>query len=421
MGSVRIWARLLGIESAVIEDVEFDDDMQALVVSVRPRKKAKNRCGHCGRRSPLYDHGSGRRRWRVLDLGTIECYLEADAPRVKCPEHGVVVAQVPWARHGAGHSRAFDDMVAWLAVHTSKSAVCQLMRIAWRTVGKIVTRVVADAREQADPFDGLRRIGIDEVSYKRGHRYLIVVVDHDSGRLIWAAPGRDHKVLGQFFQRLGKERCAKIVAVSADAADWIRKAVAKHCPNAALCIDPFHVVSWATDALDEVRREVWNAARKKGQKAIAAELKGARFALWKNPEDLTERQNAALANIQRTNARLYRAYLIKEQLRQVFHLPPTQALALLQDWLIWARRCRIQPFVELFTTITKRRAGIRAALELGLSNGRVESVNTKIRLITRVAFGFRSPEALITMAMLNLGGYCPPLPGRSPRTLARAA
>src|SRR5579875_1412769 len=154
MRSVRVWARLLGIERAVIEDVEFDDDTQALLVSVRPRKKAKNRCGRCGRRCPLYDRGSGRRRWRVLDLGTIECYLEADAPRVRCSEHGVVVAQVPWARHGAGHTYAFDDMAAWLAVHTSKSAVYQLMRIAWRTVGQIVARVVADAREQHDPFRG---------------------------------------------------------------------------------------------------------------------------------------------------------------------------------------------------------------------------------------------------------------------------
>jgi len=419
--SVRIWARLLGIERAVIEDVEFDERTQALVVSVRPRKKAKHRCGRCGRRCPLYDRGGGRRRWRALDLGTIESYLEADSPRVQCPEHGVVVAQVPWARHGAGHTYAFDDIVAWLAVHTSKSAVCQLMRIAWRTVGKIVTRVVADAREQADPFEGLRRIGIDEVSYKRGHRYLTVVVDHDTGRLVWAAPGHDYKTLSRFFELLGKERCAQIVAVSADGAEWIAKAVAAHCQNASLCLDPFHVVSWATDALDEVRREVWNAARKRGQKAIATELKGARFALWKNPEDLTERQKAALATIERTNRPLYRAYLLKEQLRQVFHLPPDQALALLERWLNWARRCRIKAFVDLAKTITTCRRDIRATLELGLSNGRVESVNTKIRLISRVAFGFRSPEALIALAMLHLGGYCPPLPGRAPRPVARAA
>lgn len=413
MRSVRIWARVLGVERAVIEDVNFEEETQALVVSVRPRKKAKRRCGLCGRRCPLYDHGDGRRRWRVLDLGTVCGYLEADAPRVRCPEHGVVVAQVPWARHGAGHTYAFDDMVAWLATHTSKSAVCQLMRISWRTVGRIVTRVVHAAQQQRDPFDGLRRIGIDEVSYKRGHRYLIVVVDHDSGHLVWAAPGRDKKTLQRFFDQLGPARCAQITDVSADGAAWIADAVSAACPHATFCIDPFHVVSWASDALDEVRREVWNNARRQGQKAVASELKGARFALWKNPEHLTDRQRATLADIARTNGPLYRAYLLKEQLRQVFHVPPDDAIPLLQHWLSWARRCRLQPFVDLARTIKAHLAGIQAAVSRGLSNGRVEAVNTKIRLLTRIAFGFRSPEALIALALLNLGGFCPPLPGRA--------
>ena len=156
-----------------------------------------------GLRSPGYDQGEGRRRWRVLDLGSIECYLESDSPRVSCPEHGPTVVQVPWARHGAGHSRAFDDQVAWLATHTSKSAVVALMRVAWKTVGSIVSRVVDDAGKACDPFDGLKRIGIDEISYRRGHKYITVVVDHDSGRLLWAAVGRDIKTLEKFFDLLG--------------------------------------------------------------------------------------------------------------------------------------------------------------------------------------------------------------------------
>lgn len=190
--------------------------------------------------------------------------------------------------------------------------------------------------------------------------------------------------------------------------------VAARCKNAELCLDPFHVVQWATKALDEVRREVWNAARRNGQKARARELKNARFALWKNPEDLTERQAAKLADIAATNQRLYRAYLLKEQLRQVFALKGAAGIALLDEWLKWARRCRIPSFVKLAKAITEHRAGIEAALTHGLSNARVESVNTKLRLLTRIAFGFRSPEALVALAMLDLGGLCPPLPGRAP-------
>ena len=413
MRSTMLWARLLGLVKAVVEDVAFDDDDGCVVVSVRPRKAAKRRCGRCGKHCPGYDQGEGRRRWRALDLGTIKAYLEADAPRVRCVEHGVVAAQVPWARHGAGHTYAFDDTAAWLVTHCSKSAVRDLLRIAWRTVGSIVTRVVADAEAATDRFADLRRIGIDEISYKRGHKYLTVVVDHDTGVLLWAHPGRDQKTLEKFFDRLGDDRCAKITLVSADAAEWIANVVAARCRNAELCLDPFHIVQWGSKALDEVRRDVWNAARKAGQKAVASDLKGARYALWKNPEDLTARQGAKLASIAKTNKNLYRAYLLKEQLRQVFALKGTAGIALLDRWLKWARRCRIPSFVKLAKSITVHRPGIEAALTHGLSNARVESVNTKLRLLTRIAFGFRSPDALVALAMLDLGGLCPPLPGRS--------
>jgi transposase len=349
-----------------------------------------------------------------LDLGAVQTWLEADAPRVACPEHGVVVASVPWARHGAGHTYRFDDLVAWLATHCSKTAVRELMRVAWRTVGSIVTRVVADARAATDPLDGLTRIGIDEISYKKGHKYLVVVVDHDTGNLVWAKAGRDKKTLEAFFETLGEARCDRIRLVSADGAEWIGAVVKDKCANATLCMDPFHVVQWCTDALDEVRRDVWNAARHGGMKALASDLKGARFALWKNPDDLSINQQAKLSWVQKTNGRLYRAYLLKEQLRQVFKLRGEGGIALLKAWLAWASRSKIPAFVELARSIRNHRAAIHAALTHGLSNARVESVNTKIRLLQRVAFGYRDPEALIAMAMLDLGGCCPPLPGRRP-------
>jgi transposase len=391
----------------------YDEQAGVVVVTARPRKHLQGRCGVCARRCPGFDQGEGRRRWRALDLGMLKAFVEADVPRVRCPEHGVVVVAVPWARHGARHTRGFDDTAAWLAVHTSKQAVSQLLRVAWETVGRVVTRVTADAEAACDRFDGLRRVGIDEISYKRGHKYLTVVVDHDAGRLVWAAPGRDAATLSRFFDALGPERCAKVRLVSADAAEWIALTVAARCPQAVLCADPFHVVKWATDALDEVRREVWNTARKGGEVALAGELKGARWALWKNPEDLTRRQRGKLAWIARVNGRLYRAYLLKEQLRLVFKLKGVRATVLLEAWLGWARRCRIPAFVKLAKTITAHRSSIQAALTEGLSNGLVESTNTKIRLLTRVAFGFRSPNALIALAMLSVGGLCPPLPERA--------
>jgi len=144
----------------------------------------------------------------------------------------------------------------------------------------------------------------------------------------------------------------------------------------------------------------------------ARDLKGARYALWKAPENLTDRQQAKLAWVAKVNHQLFRAYLLKEQLREVFALKGEAGKALLDRWLQWARRCRIPAFVELAQRIVKHRDAIHATLEHRLSNGLVESTNTKIRLLTRMAFGFKSPDAMIALAMLNLGGYCPPLPGR---------
>jgi len=411
--NATVWAGMFGVEkSTVIDGVEFDDESESIVVSVRPRKGAKQRCGQCQRRCPRYDHGEGRRRWRGPDLGLLRSFLEADAPRVSCPDHGVVVASVPWARHGARHTTVFEDTVVWMATRTSKSTLEVLLRIAWRTVGSIVTRVVAEGVAARDPLEGLSRIGIDEISYKKGHRYITIVVDHDTGRLVWAAPGRDRKTLAAFFTALGEKRCTAVTHVSADAAQWIAEEVAAHCPNAVRCADPFHIVAWAGDALDQVRRDTWNAARKGGMSVHARDLKGARYALWKNPENLTDRQRAKLAWVAKVNHQLFRGYLIKEQLREVFALKGEEGKRLLDSWLGWARRCRIPSFVELGRRISKHREAIDATLDHRLSNGLVESTNTKIRLLTRIAFGFKSPEAMIALAMLNLGGYCPPLPGR---------
>ncbi len=408
MRQKSVWKMLLGIERAVVEDVRVE--LETIVVSVRPKSKEKHRCGACGRRCPREDHGEGRRRWRALDLGTTFAFLEADAPRVYCKHHQVVVAQVPWARHDSRFTIAFEDQVSWLAVNTSKRAVAELMRVTWRTVGSICKRVADEAVASRDLLAGLKRIGIDDFSYRKGHRYLTVVIDHDTGRLVWAAPGRDRKTVEKFLDLLGTERCEQIELVSCDMAESIAGAVGDRCPNAIRCVDPFHVIQLATDALDEIRREVWNQARREGHTQEAKELKGARFALWKNERKLTERQRIKLAQIQQTNKPLYRAYLISQQLREIYRVPFDEAIKLLDAWLAWARRCRLPPFVKLARTITDQRPGIEAAIQHGLSNARTEQVNTQLRLITRRAYGFRTPEALIALAMLSLGGLCPLLP-----------
>ncbi|WGY00320.1 ISL3 family transposase [Nocardioides sp. QY071] len=434
MALVSLFRGLLGLEHTAIENARLDGGV--LVIDVRPMARQRGRCGHCRRPCPGYDAGAGRRRWRTLDHGATMTFLEADAPRVQCREHGVNVAHVPWAVHGAGHTHTFDAQAAWLAVRTSKSAVSELMRIAWRSVGSILDRVwqqidTTTGGPTGARLDGLRRIGIDEVSYRRGQLYLTVVVDHDTGHLVWAEPGRDRATLRRFFDDLGPERSVQITHVSADSASWIGEVVTERCPQAVQCADPFHVVKWANDALGTVRAAAWRearaagATRKNGREqgrqrrdstGAARQLREARYALWRNPEDLTDRQQQRLAWIAATHPRLWEAYRLKEGLRALFRMHGPDAIDAFREWLAWARASGIEEFAHLATRIEAIAARVEATLTHRLTNALVESVNTKIRLLTRIAFGFHTPRPLIALAMLSLGTHRPQLPGRTTHT-----
>jgi transposase len=278
MRKARIFGRLLGVQGMVVGDVRTELDVagdEVLVASVRVAAGLAGRCPTCRRRCPGYDAGVGVRRWRTLDTVVTRTFLEAAAPRVECPEHGVVVALVPWARPGAKCTYLLEDTCAWLAKNMALSAVAEFLRLSWRTVASIVARVVADLTGKTDQLDGLARIGIDEISYRKGHRYLTCVVDHDTGRLVWAHEGRNKETLRLFFQQLGAVRSAGLTHVSADGAEWIHSVVAEYAPQALICLDPFHVVAWGMKALDKVRHRTLAASGEKDRNA--------RWAVVKNP------------------------------------------------------------------------------------------------------------------------------------------
>ena len=414
MRAVRVWRSVLGVQHTVIEKVELEQqgEEEVLVATVRPTRSRQGRCGRCGIRAPRYDNGEGPRRWRSLDAGTTRVYLQAAAPRVSCPAHGVVVAAVPWARHGSRFTSAFEDTVAWLVCHAALSVLAVLLRVTWRSVAAVITRVVAQRSATTDRLTGLRRIGVDEISYRKGHRYLLVVVDHDTGRLVWADKGRDSATLRRFFDVLGKDRAALLTHICADGAEWIHTVAAERAPQALVCLDAFHVVAWAGAALDAVRRGLWNQLRRDGKTAQATALKNSRWALLKNPPDLTSDQRTTVAAIAKTNQPLYRTYLLKEQLREVFATKGATGRQLLAGWLSWATRSRIPEFAALAKTIKRFLPLIHNTLNHGLGNALSEATNTHLRLLTRRAYGYHSAEALIAMATLTRGGLCPPLPGR---------
>ncbi len=284
----------------------------------------------------------------------------------------------------------------------------RLLRVGWDTVGRIVERVVCDHLDESR-LDGLVLIGVDEISWRRGQRYLTSVADHDTGRIVWCAPGRNQATLQAFFDELGTERCAQIRAVSIDMSAGYERAI-RHNTGAEVCFDPFHVVRLGGEAVDQVRRDEWNA-HDRSHTETGKWVKGTRWSLLKAPERQSVRQLAKLGEVQRHNRRLYRAFPLKEELRLLYQLDdPALAPAHLDAWLRWAWRSKLDPFIALARTLRKHRDGILAAIRLGLTNGRLEGLNSKIRLISHRSYGFHSASALIALVYLCCGGIMINLP-----------
>lgn len=415
MLSRRLLTRALGVDAATVrvdgcELVDAD-----LLIRLRPRVAHRWRCPQCGQRRAGYDPGRWR-RWRGLDFGRTKVFIEARVPRVRCPEHGVLVAAVPWARHGARHTYAFEQVAAWCAVEMSATAATRLLRCSWRTIGVMVARVLSDLKgaSGSDGLDGLTRIGIDEISYRRGHKYVVVVVDHDRRRLVWARPGRDQATVEAFFDDLG-DRVQALTHISSDSAKWIARPIAARAAHVTHCADPFHIVRWAGEALDVIRRRIWNQVRTRVVRGRPATGHGkamnkALWALRKDPAGWTANQAASMAWIAATHPELHRAWQLKEALRAVFAASGPPALEALDQWLSWARRARLPEFLDLARRIDAHRDTIDATLLSGLTNALTESLNTKIRLITRRAYGFKNVNALIALAQLALGNHKPVLP-----------
>ena len=388
---------LLGLEGTRVLDVDFD--AEGLVVDVAPSLR-RARCSGCGAKAPGYDRDRGR-RWRHLDFAGMLVHLRYDTRRVDCESCGVKVEQLPWAETSAWFTRPFEDHVGYLAQRCDKTTVSSSMRVAWETVGSIIQRVVARHGDRC-ALDNLTNIGVDELSYRRHHEYITVVVDHARGRVVWAKPGKNADTLKAFFDELGAERCAKLEAVTIDMSGAYIKAVTECSPSAQIVFDRFHVQRLAQDAVDAVRRDEVRAA---GSDEEKKQLKGTRWSLLRSFWNLSSFDSHRLATLQRDNKRLYRAYLLKEALVGVLDCElEWTARRKLDEWVRWARRSRLEPFKRIAATIREHAEGILAYVRMGLSNGRTEGLNGKARTITRRSYGFHSAHGLIALLKLCCSG-----------------
>ena len=395
---------MLRLPGASVIGVSFGAEGVIVMVRLRRRRHICSGCGQLGG----HVHGRRRKRWRHLDLGANRCVIECELRRLWCRDCGARFEAVPWARPGSRYTRDFEDVVAWLAQQMAKTPIAGMLRIAWDTVGRIVERVVADQLDETR-LAGLVAIGVDEISYRRGQRYLTSVADHSTGAIVWCAPGRNAATLQAFFDQLGDRRDS-IRAVSIDMSGGYEKAIRDSIPDAEVCFDPFHVVRLAQRAVDQVRRDEWNA-HERSHTPKGRWIKGTRWSLLKAPAKQSIEQLALLAEVQQANRALYRAFLLKEELRVLYQLDhPALAPDHLDAWLAWASRSRLEPFVKLARSIRRHRDGILAAIRLGLNNGRLEGLNSRIPLISHRSFGFHSAAPLIALVYLCCSGIVIDLP-----------
>ena len=394
----------------ILSQVRHADDGS---IVVRARVRGRPRCSSCGIKRSIHQSPgdeSGLSRWRHLDLGCRRLYIEAALRRVDCPRCGSCpVEQVPWAPPKSRFTYHFEDVVTWLAQRMDKTASCELMGIDWRTVGRIIERVVSRRKDPVD-LTNLQAISVDEISYRKGHRYLTLVVDIEKGRVIWGKEGKSSETHGAFFDEIGEEVTAKIKHCAIDMGAAYIKAVEERLPNATLIFDRFHVQRLMSDAVDEVRREQWRATESGSEERKA--LKHSRYALLKNPWNLTPKQEGTLATLQTSNKAIYRAYLMKEAFADIFrHLFTVRtARKKFNEWISWASRSRLEPFVRAARTVKKHFRGILAYFETGYTTSMSEGFNNKARLATRRAYGFHSAEAFLAMIELTCPGIPIPLP-----------
>jgi transposase len=397
--ATTLLASLMGIKQVVVS--EFSEEHGTLVIWVRPSWHSP-RCSGCGRKdATVHDVHLGR-TWRHLDFGGVQVQLRYNLRRVACRKCGVVVERVPWNDDVVSRFTGdFEEQVAFMAQHSDKTTVVKTFAIAWRTVGTIIDRVVARLRPD-DPLAELTAIGVDELSYRKQHHYVTLVTDHDKRRIVWGKEGKDAGTLIAFLDELGEERCKKIKVVTMDMSGAFIKAVRLRLPHAQIVFDRFHVQQLVSAAVDETRRDEWR--RLKGTPE-AAGIKNLRWVLLKDQSDLTGEQSTTLAGLQNTNARLYRAYLLKESLAEIYERKQIHvAEKELKEWLSWAVRSRLPAVVRVAHTIKGYFDDILAYVRWKLTNGLSEGLNNKARLLTRRAYGFHSAQAVLAMIMLCCTG-----------------
>ena len=428
-------------EQSTMGGEKFEED--ALVFDIRPIKRMQCRCPICMKKchkNGYYHQNSSR--WRGKDLMGCRVWLSYRPQMITCPEHGTRNEYIPWADGNTRFTPDFNDLAAWLAGRMSRQDIALSLGINWRTVGNSI----AAAWQRAEPdvtqrLRELRRICVDETSYKIGHKYMTVVYDLDKYQVVWVHDHHGTEVFSEFCEQLTEQERAQIEVVAGDGARWIDTCVEKYFPNATRCVDPFHVTQWANEALDDVRKTAASKARAayrtlkkayeeqqvqlqegnemegqisleelKRAEELSKAVKGAKYALAHNPENRTATQEDTIQMIELSDPDLAQAYQMKEKLRVVLHTKDADgAVALLDEWIRECSESTWPKLRELAQKISRHRENILNSIRFGANSARSESTNTTIKSLIKMARGFWNFDNLVSLIYLKCSNIVIPV------------
>lgn len=383
----------LGIKDHRVVSTQLKNN--EITIELDAKKGRRLPCSVCGRRSRVKDRVRVR-RWRHVSLWGIPVFLSYQPRRVRCPEHGIRVEGIPWSMGKKPISFPLITVLAFWTRLLPWDQVARLFGVSWNTVRSAVDAAVAYGRERED-YRGVRLIGIDEISRKKGHIYHTQVYDLERKRLIWTGAGRDKDSLRRFFEWWGEERTADIEGVCCDMWQSYIDVIKEYCGEAVIVFDKFHIVRHLMEAVDKVRRMEAKALADSGSEV----LKGSRYIWLKNPWNLTVKQKAALTELIRMNLATVKAYFLKELFRKLWgYQRKAWAARYLKRWFWWATHSRIKPLRDFAWMLRRHEEGILAYFDLRIDNGSVEAMNNNAKAISHRARGYRS-EHTFSLALIH--------------------
>jgi len=379
--------RVHKIKGFVYEKVRFTDDQ--IEVRVRPRRGRRPICSGCGQPGPGYDTLEAR-HFHFVPLWAIPVILVYAMRRVACPRCGVTVEYVPWGDGKRQLTRAYAVFLATWARRLSWKEVSVIFRVSWEKVYRSVAWVV-DYGLAHRSLDGITAIGVDEVQFQKGHRYLTVVYQINAGsrRLLWVGQDRTARTLLRFFKLLGRERTAAIEFVCSDMWRPYLKVIAKKAGQAIHILDRFHIVAKLNKALDEIRAAEAKQLARQGYETV---LKHSRWCFLKREENLTDTQQVKLDDLLQYDLKSVRGYLLKQSFGLLWeYVSPYWAGRFLDGWVTRAMRSRLEPIKKVARSIRKHRELILNWFKAKkqFNSGIVEGLNYRIKLTIRKAYGYR--------------------------------